>query len=58
MLRDKNVTFLTRGSTVAGQTQAHEGVDLIDAGASVLTRVGLAVVDVCQVKRRHKGRAH
>lgn len=40
----RSLTFLTHVSTVAGQTQADEGVHLIDAGASVLTWVGQTVV--------------
>lgn len=39
-------TFLTHVSTVAGQTQADEGVHLIDAGSSVLTGVGQTVVHI------------
>lgn len=49
------VTFFTRGSTVAWQTKADKGVDLIDAGASVLAWIGLAVVNVWKEKRAKTG---
>lgn len=50
------VTFLTRCSAVAGQTKTHKRVDLIDAGSSVLARVGLAVVDVCRWREEEEER--
>lgn len=45
------VTFFTCSSTIAGKTKADKGVDLIDAGASVLAWIGLAVVNVWKEKR-------
>lgn len=50
------VTFLTRCSAVAGQTKTHKRVDLIDAGSSVLARVGLAVVNVCRWREEEERR--
>lgn len=38
--------FFTSSSTVAGQTKTHKGVDLIDAGSSILAWIRLAVVNV------------
>lgn len=40
-------TFLAAAAAVAGQAEAHEGVDLVDAGAAVLAGAGQTVVDVC-----------
>lgn len=40
-------TFLTAAASVAGQAEADEGVDLIDAGAAVLAGARQAVIDVC-----------
>lgn len=45
MLTTLNI-LLTGVSCIAGQTEADERVDLVDAGASVETRVGLAVIHV------------
>lgn len=41
------LTFLTHVSSVAGQAKAEEGINLVDASASICTRLGLAVVNVC-----------
>lgn len=38
--------FLTHVSSVAGQAKAEEGINLVDASASICTRLGLAVVNV------------
>lgn len=38
--------FLASSSPVAGQTKTHKGVDLIDAGSSVLAWIRLAVINV------------
>lgn len=48
------VTFLTSSSSVAGQTKTHKGVDLIDAGSSILARIRLAVVNVWGRKGERK----
>lgn len=40
-------TFLAAAAPVAGQAEADEGVDLVDAGAAVLAGARQAVVDVC-----------
>lgn len=51
-------TFLTRSSSIAGQTKADKGVDLIDAGPSVLAWIGLAVVNVWRGRKaRREGAA-
>lgn len=42
------LTFLTPIALVTGQAEAEEGVDLVDAGASVLARLRLAVVYICE----------
>lgn len=42
----ESITFLAHVPAVAGQAQADERVDFINAGAAVLTRVGQAVVDI------------
>lgn len=42
------LTFLTPIAFIAGEAEAEEGVDLVDAGASVLTRLWLAVVYICE----------
>lgn len=49
------VTFLASSSSVAGQTKAHKGVDLIDAGSSVLAWIRLAVVNVWREREIEKG---
>ena len=43
--------LLTPGAgipVVAGQAQAAEGVHLVHAGASILTRARLAVIHICE----------
>lgn len=40
------VTFLTCSSSITGQTKTDKGVDLINAGSSVLAWIRLAVINV------------
>ena len=40
----QRLTFLTEAAPVAGEAKADEGVDLVDAGASILTGAGDAVI--------------
>jgi len=47
-------TFLTGGSTIAGQTQAYKRVDLVNAGASILTWIGLTIINICEDKQRQR----
>lgn len=42
------LTFLTAIAFITGQAEAEEGIRLVDAGASVLTRIRLAVVYICK----------
>lgn len=42
------LTFLAPIAFIAGQAEAEEGVDFVDAGASVLARLRLAVVYICK----------
>lgn len=44
------LTLLTESSNVAGQAQAGEGVEAINARGSVPARVGLALINVCSRK--------
>lgn len=48
------LTFLALIAFIAGQAEAEERVDLVNAGASVLARLRLAVVYICQEERRHE----
>lgn len=41
------LTFLTAIPFITGQAEAEERVGLVDAGASVLARIRLAVVHIC-----------
>lgn len=45
LFRDR-LTFLTEAACIAGEAKADEGVDLIDAGTSILTGAGDTVVNV------------
>lgn len=45
------VTFLTCSSSVAGQTKTDKGVDLIDAGSSILAWIRLAVINVWRERK-------
>lgn len=50
------LTFLACVSSIAGQAEAEEWVNLVDASASVLARLRLAVVNVCRREtEREKG---
>lgn len=42
------LTFLTAVTFITRQAEAEERVGLVDAGASVLTRIRLAVVYICE----------
>lgn len=42
------LTFLTAITFITGQAEAEERGGLVDAGASILTRIRLAVVYVCE----------
>lgn len=42
----QRLTFLTEAAPIAWEAKADEGVDLIDAGTSILTGTGDTVVDV------------
>lgn len=42
------LTFLAPVAFIAGQAEAEERVDFVDAGASVLARLRLAVVYICK----------
>lgn len=42
----QRLTFLTEAAPIAWEAKAGEGVDLIDAGTSILTGTGDTVVDV------------
>lgn len=44
-------TDVTEVSSVAGKTQAFESVDTIDAGGSIQTGAGVALVKVCKRSR-------
>lgn len=44
------LTFLTQAAPVAGEAEADEGVDLVDAGAAILAGAGQAIVHVCGVQ--------
>lgn len=44
-------TFLAAATAVAGQAEADEGVDFVDAGTTVLAGAGQAVIDVCRKRR-------
>lgn len=44
------LTLLTESPDVAGQAQAGEGVEAINARGSVPARVGLALVNICSRK--------
>lgn len=46
----QKLTFLTEAAPVAREAKAGEGVDLVDAGASILTGTGGAVVNVWRGK--------
>lgn len=48
------ITFLTSGSTIAGQTQTYKRVDLVNAGASILTWIGLTIINICENKQRQR----
>lgn len=50
------VTFLTSSSSVAGQTKTNKGVDLIDAGSSVLAWIRLAVINVWRERKGERER--
>lgn len=41
------LTFLASIPFITGQAEAEEGVGFVDAGASVFTRIRLAVVHIC-----------
>lgn len=45
------LTLLTESPNVAGQAQAGEGVEAVDARGSVPARVGLALIDICSRKQ-------
>ena len=50
------LTFLACVSSVAGQAKAEEGINLVDASASIFTWLGLAVVNICgDEKSSNKG---
>ena len=42
----QRLTFLAEASPIAGEAKAGEGVDLVDAGATVPTGAGDAVVNI------------
>lgn len=42
----QRLTFFTQATPIAGEAKADEGIDLIDAGASILTRAGDAVINI------------
>lgn len=42
----QRLTFLAEASPIAGEAKADEGVDLVDAGATVLTGARDAIVNV------------
>lgn len=46
------LTFLTAITFVTGQAEAEERVGLVDARASVLTRIRLAVVYICEEEQK------
>lgn len=49
------LTFLTRVSSIAGQTKAEEWINLVDASASIFTWLGLAVINICEKGKKQAG---
>lgn len=49
------LTFLAPIAFIAGQAEAEERVNFVDAGASVLTRLRLAVVYICKEEQEAWG---